>query len=91
MDYHFVSEGEFTQMIADGELIEHAIVYDQYKGIPKAGVRAALISRRDVVMRVDVQGAATVRKLAPQAVTIFLTVETGGIVGRAAAPSPHRG
>jgi guanylate kinase len=76
VDYHFVSEAEFTQMIADGELIEHAIVYDQYKGIPKAGVRAALASGRDVVMRVDVQGAATVRQLAPQAVTIFLTAET---------------
>ena len=76
VDYHFVSEAEFRQMIADGELIEHAVVYDQYKGIPKAGVRAALASGRDVVMRVDVQGAATVRKLAPQAVTIFLTAET---------------
>ena len=61
VDYHFVSEAEFTEMIADGELIEHALVYDQYKGIPKAGVRAALASGRDVVMRVDVQGAATVR------------------------------
>jgi len=76
VDYHFVSETEFTAMIVSGELIEHAVVYDQYKGIPKAGVRAALASGRDVVMRVDVQGAATVRKLAPQAVTIFLTAET---------------
>jgi guanylate kinase len=76
VDYHFVSEAEFTQMIADGELIEHAVVYGQYKGIPKAGIRAALASGRDVVMRVDVQGAATVRQLAPQAVTIFLTAET---------------
>ena len=76
VDYHFVSEAEFTEMIVSGELIEHAVVYDQYKGIPKAGVRAALASGRDVVMRVDVQGAATVRKLVPQAVTIFLTAET---------------
>ena len=76
VDYHFVSEAEFAEMIANGELIEHAVVYDQYKGIPKAGVRAALASGRDVVMRVDVQGAATVRELAPEAVTIFLTAET---------------
>jgi guanylate kinase len=76
VDYHFVSDAEFTQMIADGELIEHAVVYDQYKGIPKTGVRAALASGRDVVMRVDVQGAATVRQLAPQAVTICLTAES---------------
>jgi guanylate kinase len=76
VDYHFVSEAEFTEMVVSGELIEHAVVYDQYKGIPKAGVRAALASGRDVVMRVDVQGAATVRKLVPQAVTIFLTAES---------------
>jgi guanylate kinase len=63
-------------MIAQGELIEHAIVYGQYKGIPKAGVRRALGSGQDAVMRVDVQGAATVRRLVPQAVTIFLTAES---------------
>ena len=76
VDYHFVSEAEFSDMIARGELIEHALVYDQYKGIPKAGIRAALASGQDVVMRIDVQGAATVRQLAPQAVTIFLTAES---------------
>lgn len=76
VDYHFVSESEFTEMLVSGELLEHALVYDQYKGIPKAGVRAALASGLDVVMRIDVQGAETVRKLVPQAVTIFLTAES---------------
>ena len=76
VDYHFVSEAEFTAMIAQGELLEHAIVYGQYKGIPKAGIRAALASGQDVIMRVDVQGAATVCQLVPQAVTIFLTAES---------------
>lgn len=76
VDYHFVSEAAFADMISRGELIEHALVYDQYKGIPKAGIRAALASGQDVVMRIDVQGAATVRELAPEAVTIFLTAES---------------
>ncbi len=76
VDYHFLSEGQFAEMIAAGELIEHALVYGQYKGIPKAEVRAALGSGSDVIMRVDVQGAATVRQLAPQAVTIYLTAES---------------
>lgn len=76
VDYHFVSTATFEQMIADGELLEHALVYGQYKGIPKAGVRAALASGQDVIMRVDVQGAATVRRLAPQAISIFLTAES---------------
>lgn len=76
VDYHFVSEATFLDLIARGELLEHALVYGQYKGIPKAGVRAALLSGQDVVMRIDVQGAATIRRLVPEAVTIFLTAES---------------
>jgi guanylate kinase len=76
VDYRFVSAQTFREMIDRGELLEHAVVYDQFKGIPKDGVRAALSSGQDVVIRVDVQGAATVRKLVPQAVTIFLTAES---------------
>jgi guanylate kinase len=63
-------------MIADGEFLEHACVYGQHKGIPKAHVRKALASGKDVVMRVDVQGARTVKGLLPAATTIFLTCES---------------
>ncbi|MGC8779624.1 MAG: guanylate kinase [Anaerolineae bacterium] len=76
VDYHFVSTETFERMIAEGELLEYAVVYGQYKGIPKAAVRAALASGHDVIMRIDVQGAATVRRLVPEAVTIFLTAES---------------
>jgi guanylate kinase len=76
VDYHFVSPATFTDLIERGELLEHALVYGQYKGIPKAGVRAALASGQDVMLRIDVQGAATIRSLVPDAVTIFLTAES---------------
>jgi guanylate kinase len=76
VDYHFVSVGEFAEMIEKGELLEYAVVYGDYKGIPKKHVRSALASGKDVIMRIDVQGAATIRKLVPNAVTIFLTAET---------------
>ena len=72
VDYIFVSEAEFEQMIKNDELLEYAVVYDQYKGIPKSQVRDALKSGKDVIMRIDVQGAATIRKLCPEAVLIFL-------------------
>lgn len=72
-DYFFVSSEEFGRMIEQGELLEHAVVYGQRKGVPKRQVREALASGKDVVMRVDVQGAATIRRLAPEAVLIFLT------------------
>ncbi|HRW47993.1 MAG: guanylate kinase [Caldilinea sp.] len=76
IDYHFVSVGDFAEMIENNELLEYAVVYGDYKGIPKKHVREALASGQDVVMRIDVQGAATIRALVPNAVTIFLTAES---------------
>lgn len=72
-DYFFLSKDEFAEMIDKGELLEYAIVYQDFKGIPKEQVRQALASGKDVVMRVDVQGAATIRNLCPDALLIFLT------------------
>ena len=75
-DYYFYTTSQFEQMIAQGELLEYARVYDQYKGIPRTQVRQALHSGQDVIMRVDVQGAETVRSLIPAAVSVFLTCES---------------
>lgn len=76
VDYFFVSDDEFASMIDEGELLEYAVVYQDYKGIPKAQVRKALASGKHVVMRIDVQGADTIRDLADDALMIFLTTET---------------
>lgn len=75
VDYYFVSDEEFERYIAQDELLEYAVVYGQYKGIHKAQIREALRSGKDVIMRLDVQGAATVRRLVPDAVLIFLTAD----------------
>lgn len=71
-DYFFVSREQFEDLIRQDEFIEHAIVYDDYKGIPKMQIRKAFASQRDVILRVDVQGAMTLRRLCPEAVLIFL-------------------
>lgn len=76
IDYFFVSTNEFKKLITEGELLEHALVYSDYKGIPRSQVREALASGKDVIMRLDVQGASTIRKLCPEAVLIFLTAQT---------------
>jgi len=73
VDYFFVSHDEFAEMIEQDELLEYAIVYNDYKGIPKQQVRQALQSGKDVIMRIDVQGAATIRELSHDALLIFLT------------------
>ena len=75
-DYFFISKEEFARMIENDEFFEYALVYSDYKGNSKKQVRDALASGQDVVMRLDVQGAATVRKLAPEAVLVFLTTQS---------------
>jgi len=71
-DYHFVSSPRFEEMIAQEELLEWAEVYGHYKGIPKSEIRTALSSGRDVILRIDIQGVMTVKRLAPDAIFIFL-------------------
>jgi len=78
VDYYFVTHDEFAEMIEQGELLEYAIVYNDYKGIPKGQVRQALASGRDVMMRIDVQGAETIRELCPDALLIFLSTRSEG-------------
>ena len=75
-DYFFISKSEFAEMIEQGELLEYAVVYGDYKGIPKQQVRQALDSGKDVIMRIDVQGATTIRRLVPEAVLIYLSAES---------------
>jgi guanylate kinase len=76
VDYFFVSTGEFAEMIEQEELLEYAVVYGDYKGIPKKQVRKALASGHDVILRIDVQGAQTIRRLLPDAVLIYLSAES---------------
>jgi guanylate kinase len=73
LDYHFVSEEQFKQMIETGQLLEWASVYGNLYGVPKRQIQQALAQGLDVVVKVDVQGAATIKNILPQAVFIFLT------------------
>lgn len=76
VDYFFLSNEEFERKIAAGEFIEHALVYGEHKGIPREQVRRALSSGMDVVLRVDVQGAKTLRGLYPEALLIYLVTQS---------------
>ena len=59
-------------MLGRGELLEHAVVYGQHKGVPKAPVRAALAAGKDVILRTDVQGARYIKSIEASAVTVFI-------------------
>ena len=71
-DYHFLSQEKFQQMINEKQLLEWAKVYGNYYGVPRDEVARALSGGMDVIVKVDIQGAATIKKILPQAVFIFL-------------------
>ncbi len=72
VDYHFVSTEQFQKMIARNELLEWANVYGNLYGVPKQLVKQALDRGQDTIVKVDIQGATTIKKLLPQSVFIFL-------------------
>ena len=72
VDYHFISMGKFQEMIENKELLEWANVYGNMYGVPKQPVKQALGRGQDIIVKVDIQGAATIKKILPQAVFIFL-------------------
>lgn len=74
VEYSFVSESGFHEMLQRGDLIESAKVYGYWYGVPKHEVKQALDAGKDVVLKIDVQGAATIRNLLPGAVLVFLTL-----------------
>jgi guanylate kinase len=74
VEYTFVSESGFQEMLQRGDLIESAKVYGYWYGVPKHEVKQALDEGKDVVLKIDVQGAATIRNLLPGAVLVFLTL-----------------
>ena len=71
-DYYFVTVEHFQQLIRAGGLMEYAEVYGNWYGVPKSQVTSGLDAGKDVILKIDVQGAATVRKMASNALFIFM-------------------
>ncbi len=72
LDYRFVSPEKFQEMLKQGEFLEWAGVYGNHYGVPRGSVRDVLEGGRDAIIKVDVQGAATIKRKLPEAVFIFL-------------------
>jgi guanylate kinase len=72
VDYHFVGDAEFDRLIEAGGLLEHAVVYGHRSGVPRRQVVEKLREGLDVYVRTDVQGAASIKQLAPGAVLVFI-------------------
>ena len=71
-DYYFVDQGEFRRMVEAGEFLEHAQVFDNRYGTPRAPVEQALASGRNLLLEIDWQGAQQVRSAMREAISIFI-------------------
>ena len=71
-DYIFLDEPTFLGMKERDEFVEFAQVYGNWYGVPKNQVTIGLEAGKDVILKIDVQGAATVRKMAPNALFLFM-------------------
>ena len=72
VDYFFVTKEKFQQMIENDELLEWAEIFGNYYGSPKSQIRDHLSLGRNVILKIDIQGAAAVRDMLPQALSIFI-------------------
>lgn len=72
MDYQFVTIEEFQKLIEKNELLERANVYGNWYGVPTAAIRQGLDKGQDMMVKVDIQGATTIKKIIPQSILIFL-------------------
>jgi guanylate kinase len=71
-EYNFTSTEIFKEMISGGEFLEWAVVHGYYYGTPLSTVRRVLAKGEDLILEIDVQGAAQVRKKTPGAVLVFM-------------------
>ena len=72
VSYFFVSRQNFEALVAQGFFLEHAVYNGNYYGTPAAAVEEARAAGRDILLKIEVQGAAQVRKRAPDGVFIFI-------------------
>jgi guanylate kinase len=74
--YYFLTDVQFAEWVTNGEFLEFATVYGNRYGVPRSPMRAALERGQDVVIKIDVQGAAAIRAIIPNSIGIFISPES---------------
>lgn len=72
VNYFFISKEEFTKMVDEGEFLEHAQIYDNFYGTPKAAIMQMLENGQDVLLEIEMQGAGQIKEVYPEGTFIFV-------------------
>lgn len=70
--YHFKTRGQFEQMIRDGEVLEYTEYCGNYYGTPRKGVEELIAQGRDVILKIEVEGAMNIKRLFPECCLVFI-------------------
>jgi guanylate kinase len=81
-EYHFISENEFKKMVENQDFLEHAQVHDNFYGTAKTSLRDAQTQNKDLLLDIDVQGAAQIKSKIPDAVSIFVLPPSRDVLER---------
>ena len=73
VNYHFTNLAAFQAMVAKGDFLEHAQVFDNYYGTARANIEQRLAAGMDVILEIDWQGARQVREQFPDCIGVFIT------------------
>ena len=82
VNYYFVSNEEFEEMISNGGLLEYAGYADHYYGTPRSFVEKNMAKGKDVILEIEVQGAMQIKKAFPDAVLIFITTPSAAVMAK---------
>ena len=82
VNYYFVSNEEFEEMIRNGGLLEYAGYADHYYGTPRSFVEENMANGKDVILEIEVQGAMQIKKAFPDAVLIFITTPSAAVMAK---------
>lgn len=72
VNYFFIEKEEFIKMVENGEFLEHAQIYDNFYGTPKAAIIECLEKGQDVILEIEMQGARQIKEVYPEGVFIFV-------------------
>lgn len=72
VNYFFIEKEEFTRMVENGEFLEHAQIYDNFYGTPKAAIIECLEKGQDIILEIEMQGARQIKEVYPEGVFIFV-------------------
>lgn len=78
-DYHFITREKFLEMVDNGEMVEHSVVYDDLKGVPRFEIEKAFEKNTDLILRLDYQGMQKIKAVYPEAVSIFIIPKSAQI------------